>query len=111
MRKPSPARRAVVLRFALALVALPVVSAAIVAGGACDEGPTVGWLCLNPVTGKVDATVGDPNHYTGDVYDPCYCYSPCGPSKECPITVDAGPPPPGTVCDAGPDGDAGDDGP
>jgi hypothetical protein len=33
------------------------------------------------------------------VFDPCHCYDPCGPSKECPIVVDAGPTPPG--CDAG----------
>jgi hypothetical protein len=72
---------------------------------ACNiGGDVVVWLCLNPVTGKEDATVGDPDHFVNGAADPCHCYDPCGPSKECPISVDAGPPPVG--CDAGDDGGA-----
>jgi hypothetical protein len=102
MRKPSPTRRARFLRRCLALAAL---AGSVVAGAgvACvNELPL--WVCDNPATGKADVNIGDFNHYTNGVYDPCFCYDPCGPHPECPILVDAGPPPMGAMCDAGKDG-------
>jgi hypothetical protein len=59
------------------------------------------WICNNPLTGKEDPTVYDSNHYVNGVFDPCHCYDPCGESKECPILVDAGPPPPDAMCEVG----------
>ena len=59
---------------------------------------------LDPATGKESNVDYDPNHYVGGVFDPCNCYDPCGPSKACPIVVDAGPPPLDAMCDAGADG-------
>jgi hypothetical protein len=96
MRPPLTSRRA--LRFALALGAL---GGAAVLGAAVGCGPDVQrvWICLNPATGKEDGTIGDATHYVNGVFDPCHCYDPCGPSKECPDVEDAGPLPPG--CDAG----------
>jgi hypothetical protein len=101
---PSPH----LLRFALAAAAL--LSAAVL-GAAVGCGPDqhMVWFCLNPATGKVDGAPYDTTHYVNGVFDPCHCYDPCGPEKSCPITVDAGPPPPDAMCEAG-DGDAGDDG-
>jgi hypothetical protein len=96
MRLPYASRR--VLRFAAVLVALAMPAAL---GEVACLGPdqnTV-WLCLNPVTGHIDGTFYDSNHYVHGVFDPCHCYDPCGPLKSCPIDVDAGPPPSG--CDAG----------
>ncbi len=51
------------------------------------------------MTGKIDGSFYDANHYVNGVLDPCHCYDPCGPEASCPIVVDAGPLPPG--CDAG----------
>ena len=48
------------------------------------------WVCLNPVTGFEDGSVFDADHYSNGVFDPCHCYDPEGPSKACPIPVDAG---------------------
>jgi hypothetical protein len=95
--RPSPAPRRV-LRFAVALAAL-VASGTL--GAAC-LGPehSVVWICLNPVTGKEDGSIGDDTHYVNGVFDPCHCYDPCGPENSCPIVVDASPP--GPHCDAGP---------
>jgi hypothetical protein len=45
--------------------------------------------------------VTDSTHYVNGMADPCHCYDPCGPSKSCPIVVDAGPPAPGCPVDAG----------
>jgi hypothetical protein len=103
MRQPPP-RRA--LRFAVVLAALLAV-AAFGADVGCGPDETEVWLCLNPVTGKEDVNIYDASHYVNGVFDPCHCYDPCGPTKSCPIVVDAGPLPPG--CDTG-DGDAGDGG-
>ncbi len=64
------------------------------------------WLCLNPVTGKEDNSVYDPNHYVNGTLDPCHCFDPCGPEKSCPIVVDAGPLPAGCA-DGGADAGAG----
>jgi hypothetical protein len=104
MRPPSRRAR----RFALAVAALGVSG---VLGAAVGCGPDVQmfWVCLNPQNGKPDGTIGDANHYVGGVFDPCHCYDPCGPSKECPIVVDAGTPPPG--CDAGSNAGTGGSGP
>ncbi len=54
----------------------------------------------NPMTGKLDTSIYDANHYVGSTFDPCHCYDPCGPQQTCPIVVDAGPPP--ADCDGGP---------
>jgi hypothetical protein len=93
--RPSPTPRRA-LRSAVAL-------AAIVASGTlgffCGPEQDVVWICLNPVTGKLDDAPYDDNHYVNGVFDPCHCYDPCGPEKSCPGLVDAGPLPPG--CDAG----------
>jgi hypothetical protein len=74
-------------------------SVALGALAACGPNETTGWLCLNPVTGKEDESVYDPNHYVNGVFDPCHCYDPCGPEKSCPSVIDAGPLP--RDCDAG----------
>ncbi len=60
------------------------------------------WICLDPTTGKLDeaykwydyAAIGPDG-----LIDPCHCYDPCGSQPQCPILVDAGPPP--ATCDAG----------
>ena len=103
MRQPSPTRRARFLRRCLAVAALAGFAGA-GAGVACGPNELPYWVCLNPATGKLDPNVGDPNHYTDGVYDPCFCYGPCGPLPECPILVDAGPPSPDAMCEAGKDG-------
>jgi hypothetical protein len=81
-------------RLSAAATAVAAASALFVAGffscGASCGGSEV-WLCLNPVTGKEDASVYDANHYVNGVLDPCHCYDPGGPSKSCPYEVDAGP--------------------
>src|SRR5262249_7343138 len=63
------------------------------------------WICLNPATGKEDGSIYDSTHYVHGEADPCHCYDPCGPSKSCPIVVDAGPPAPD--CGAPDAGDGG----
>jgi hypothetical protein len=94
------------MRSAVALAAL-VASGTLGAVVACGPwGQTEVWFCLNPVTGKFDKNIGDQDHYVNGEFDPCHCYDPCGPTKMCPIVVDAGPPGPGC-----PVGDAGDGGP
>jgi hypothetical protein len=103
MRQPPSPRRARRLRRCLAVGALAG-SAVVGALAACGPNEIPYWVCDNPATGKLDYGFGDPNHYTNGVYDPCFCFGPCGPSPECPIAVDAGPPPPGVICDAGTDG-------
>ncbi len=60
------------------------------AAAGCGDNQVI-WLCLNPATGKEDGSIGDDSHYVNGVYDPCHCYDPGGPSKACPIVVDAGP--------------------
>jgi hypothetical protein len=102
MRPSSPPRRA--LRFALALAALAA-PAALGAAAGCGPAVTMVWVCNNPVTGKADPTIGDPTHYVNGVFDPCHCYDPCGESEECPILVDAGPPPLDAMCEAGDGGE------
>ncbi|MFO0761269.1 MAG: hypothetical protein U0359_32620 [Byssovorax sp.] len=102
MRPPSSPRRAWLLRRWLALAALAGVAGA-GAGVACGPNEHPFWICLSPTTGKLDPDIGDPNHYVDGVFDPCFCYDPCGPRPECPIVVDAGPPPPDAMCDAGND--------
>ncbi len=94
-------------RFAVAL-AIPVVFAASGVDVGCGPDQTVGWLCLNPTTGKEDGSIYDENHYVDGMIDPCHCYDPCGPEASCPIVVDAGPPAPG--CDGGTGGGANDGG-
>jgi len=94
MRPSATPRRT--LRYAVALAA---VLASGTLGGFCGYNGEEIWFCLNPVTGKEDNTIGDDTHYVNGVFDPCHCYDACGPWKECPIVVDAGPSPPG--CDAG----------
>jgi hypothetical protein len=79
--------------------ALAVALAALMAAVGCGPEQAVGWICLNPVTGKEDPNTYDPNHAVNGTIDPCHCYDPCGPLKTCPIVVDAGTPPSG--CDAG----------
>jgi hypothetical protein len=86
------------LRAALALAALGAVAGLGAVTGCGPDNITV-WICLNPVTGKIDGSFYDANHYVNGVLDPCHCYDPCGPEASCPIVVDAGPLPPG--CDAG----------
>jgi hypothetical protein len=104
MRPSPPPRRP--LRGAVALAAL-FASGALGAIVACGPwGETEVWICLNPVTGKVDWNIHDDNHYVNGMADPCHCFDPCGPANTCPIVVDAGPPGPGC-----PVGDAGDAGP
>jgi hypothetical protein len=95
------------LRAALALVALGTVArlGAIVGAVGCGPDVTEIWICLNPITGKLDANTYDPNHYVNGVADPCHCYDSCGPQKTCPIVVDAGPLGPG--CEAGAGGGGG----
>jgi hypothetical protein len=101
MRPPPPLRR---LRLALAVA---VALAAVQPGAIGCFGPDVSivWICLDPVTGKIDGSGYDPNHYVDGGFDPCHCYDPCGPEKSCPMLVDAGPLPPG--CNAGDAGDGG----
>lgn len=97
MRKPPASR---ILRFAPPVVAFMALGT--LAAVACVvEGGTI-WVCLNPVTGKLDGTIYDENHYVNGEPDPCHCYDPCGPEKTCPIEVDAG--------ELGPNCDAGDGG-
>jgi hypothetical protein len=75
-----------------------------VLGVGCGPDNNIIWACLNPITGKIDGSIYDKNHYAPNgVFDPCHCYSTCGPSKECPITVDAGPPPADAGCAEGGD--------
>ena len=99
MYSPPTHRR--VLRFALVGAAL-LATATLGAAVGCGPDQSVGWICLNPVTGKIDGSYYNANHYVNGVFDPCNCYDPCGPAKSCPILVDAGPPALG--CDAGDDG-------
>jgi hypothetical protein len=68
-------------------------------GSLCDQPPNDYWVCINPATGREDPSIGDPNHYSNGMLDPCHCYDPCGEAPICPILVDAGPPGPG--CDGG----------
>jgi hypothetical protein len=105
MSPPTALRRA--LRFTLALAALPS-AAALGAALGCGPNQSVGWICLNPTTGKEDGSIYDASHYVNGVLDPCNCYDPCGPAKSCPIVVDAGPLQAG--CDADGGADAGDSG-
>jgi hypothetical protein len=95
MRQPLTLRHA--LRFAVVAALTPLVSVAFGAG--CGPDQTEVWFCLNPVTGKLDGAPYDATHYVNGVFDPCHCYDPCGPTKSCPIQVDAGPPAPG--CNVG----------
>jgi hypothetical protein len=95
MRQHSPA-----LRFAAALAVL-LTSAGLGVFAGCGPDQDVSWICLNPVTGKIDGSYYDTNHVVNGVVDPCHCYDPCGPLKSCPIVVDAGTPPPGCDVDAG----------
>jgi hypothetical protein len=96
MRPSSAPGRALRVVLALAALAAP---AALGAAVGCQP-PDILWICLNPKTGKDDDSVGDFGHLGPDGQpDPCHCYDACGPSPECPIVVDAGPPPLG--CDAG----------
>jgi len=88
-------------------VALAVGGLAPVSCGWFGPQQTEIWICLNPVTGKEDSSIYDPNHSVNGVFDPCHCYDPCGPERSCPDVVDAGLLPPG--CDAG-DVDGGDAG-
>lgn len=85
------------LHFAFPVMTLGALGAFLDLG--CVFGPEVFWVCLNPVTGKLDRTIYDENHFVNGVADPCHCYDPCGPEKTCPIEVDAGEL--GAGCDAG----------
>jgi hypothetical protein len=96
MRPPPLLPRA--LRFAVALAALAG-SGMLGAAVGCGPDSHMVWFCLNPVTGKVDDSIYDSDHFVNGMADPCHCFDPCGPEKSCPIVVDAGPPGPG--CDAG----------
>jgi hypothetical protein len=97
--RPSPwPRRAKRLSFAVVL-ATSAGAAALRAIAGCGVDNEEIWICNNPATGKADTSIYDRNHYVNGVLDPCHCYDPCGESAECPILVEAGPPPPG--CDAG----------
>jgi len=80
-------------------VVVPLASAALGAAACFGPDQPVIWICLNPVTGKEDPSIGDANHYANGEPDPCHCYDPCGPQETCPIVVDAGPLGPG--CDTG----------
>ena len=97
-------------RFLRAAVVLVALAAVLVALAAVGCGPDVMnlWICINPATGKLDTSIGDPNHYVDGMADPCHCYDPCGPAPTCPFVVDAGPLPPG--CDAGAGGTGADGG-
>jgi hypothetical protein len=64
----------------------------------CGPDQSFLWLCLNPVTGKEDEQIYDANNYFDGQPDPCHCFDKCGPSKSCPIVVDAGPPPADAGC-------------
>jgi hypothetical protein len=86
---------------------LLVVWATLNLGFACGPVQSVGWICLNPITGKEDGNTYDHNNYANGQPDPCHCYDPCGPAKSCPIVVDAGPLGPGCDAGAGADADAG----
>jgi hypothetical protein len=85
------------LRFSAAVTTVAGILAA--ALGSCGNNTEELWLCLNPVTGKEDNSVYDANHFVNGVADPCHCYDPGGPSKSCPIVVDAG----SDAADSGPD--------
>ncbi len=95
MRKPFAPRT---LRFALPLLVVLLAFGALVAV-ACEPNNSTFWVCLNPVTGKLDGTIYDENNFVNGEADPCHCYDSCGPADTCPIVVDAGEPGPG--CDAG----------
>jgi hypothetical protein len=104
MRQLLPSRR--VLGFAVAAaLGVPLASGAISVG--CGPNQTEIWFCLNPQTGLETDAPYDANHYANGVFDPCHCFDPCGPQKTCPISVDAGPPPPDAGCDEGDAGDGG----
>lgn len=98
MLQPSQPRLARVVRLGVALVVLAV-SASVGAAAGCGPYETVIWVCLSPVTGKLDSETFDRDHFVNGEPDPCHCYDPCGPATTCPIVVDAGPLDPG--CDAG----------
>src|SRR5579871_5897778 len=100
MRFAAQPRRFLRLAVAAGLLA-PLLYASLGTGVGVGCGPnqTEVWFCLNPETGTETNAPYDANHYVMGVFDPCHCYDPCGPQKTCPITVDAGPPPPG--CDGG----------
>ena len=102
MRRASP-----LLLLAVTLLTGGLLAVAVAAVG-CGPNTSVFWVCLNPVTGKDDGSIYDSTNFHDGVADPCHCYDACGPSKECPIVVDAGPLPPG--CDGGADGAGGSDG-
>jgi hypothetical protein len=95
-----PPSRQLRLRLAFGLATI-LCAGVLGAGVGCAEQDYTLWICLNPVTGKEDGTIGDESHFVNGVFDPCHCYDPCGPQKTCPIVVDAGPPPPGCDADAG----------
>jgi hypothetical protein len=88
-----------------AAVVAPLAAGVFSASVGCGPDQSVGWICLNPVTGKIDGSIFDANHFVDGMADPCHCYDPCGPEKSCPIVVDAGPPGPGCDADAGDAGD------
>jgi hypothetical protein len=96
------------LRLGLALALL--VAAMAVLAIACNYQDTFVWICLNPVTGKEDSSIYDPNSFHNGQPDPCHCYDVCGPSKECPIVVDASAPPADAGCMADGGGSGGGDG-
>jgi hypothetical protein len=102
MRQPSLPRRARRLGRALAVAAALAAAAVFGAGAACVDNIPY-WVCFDPGTGH-DGNYYDSSHYVDGMIDPCHCYDPCGPANTCPIIVDAGPPPPGAMCDAGADG-------
>jgi hypothetical protein len=99
MRQLTQPRRPRRLHLGVALVALAA-SAGIGSTVGCGPVDSMFWVCLSPVTGKLDGNIFDANNYANGEPDPCHCYDPCGPAQTCPIVVDAGPPGPG--CDAGP---------
>jgi hypothetical protein len=87
---------------ALAVLALAFGALGAVACFGLGPDQSVTWICLNPVTGKLDSATFDPNHVVNGMADPCHCYDPCGSQKTCPILVDAGAPGPGCpIVDAG----------
>jgi hypothetical protein len=89
------------LRLGLALALL--LAAMALLAMACNYQDTFIWLCLDPATGKEDSRIYDSNNFYNGQPDPCHCFSVCGPSKACPIVVDAGPPPADAGCGEGGD--------
>jgi hypothetical protein len=92
------------LALRLSVAAVVASSLLAVALASCATAYEELWVCNNPVNGKADPTIFDPNHYVNGTADPCHCFDPCGELPQCPILVNDGGPMPGVVCaDAGAD--------